>query len=207
MTLPLLEPGEGSSSASSPSWELIFSPLLAQMIANARVPYACFGHGMGGLLVYEIARSLRDRSGLEPVHLFISGTGAPCEMRGIVKFSDYTDDVLISALLPTLHQRLLASKDRAFQQEVIRRLRFTTAFMDDYRYQPSELLTCPITVYGGFQDRLVRYQDLTRWQAYTRGTCKIQQFPGAHDYLSVMREMLLNAINTQLQPYMHTPIR
>src|SRR5205823_631917 len=40
-------------------------------------PFAFFGHSMGALVGFELARLLRREHGLEPAHLFVSGCAAP----------------------------------------------------------------------------------------------------------------------------------
>ena len=41
------------------------------------IPFAFFGHSLGALIVFELARQLRRENGNEPIHLFISGQCAP----------------------------------------------------------------------------------------------------------------------------------
>jgi medium-chain acyl-[acyl-carrier-protein] hydrolase len=67
--------GRGKRIASVPFTRL---QLLVQAIAIAILPYldkpfAFFGHSMGGLVSFELARLLRKKYGKSPVHLFISG--------------------------------------------------------------------------------------------------------------------------------------
>ena len=40
-------------------------------------PYAFFGHSMGALIAFELARELRRKGGPEPSHLFVSGRSGP----------------------------------------------------------------------------------------------------------------------------------
>src|SRR5688572_3623984 len=40
-------------------------------------PFAFFGHSMGGLVSFELARQLRRAHGIEPRALFVSGRPAP----------------------------------------------------------------------------------------------------------------------------------
>ena len=51
--------------------------LVEELIPWIDGPFALFGHSMGALLVFELARGLRRRHGLLPVHLFVSGYRAP----------------------------------------------------------------------------------------------------------------------------------
>jgi medium-chain acyl-[acyl-carrier-protein] hydrolase len=55
---------------------------LVQAAAEALLPYldkpfAFFGHSMGALVGFELARQLRRQCDLQPVHLFVSGCFAP----------------------------------------------------------------------------------------------------------------------------------
>ncbi|MEN9565690.1 MAG: hypothetical protein RLZZ69_886, partial [Cyanobacteriota bacterium] len=55
---------------------------LIEAIANALhhnldKPFAFFGHSMGGLICFELARLLRKKYGLNPLHLFVSAHRAP----------------------------------------------------------------------------------------------------------------------------------
>src|SRR5262245_60437721 len=50
--------------------------LTHEISQNLDPPYAMFGHSMGGLISFEVARRL-DQIGRSPVHLFVSGVKAP----------------------------------------------------------------------------------------------------------------------------------
>ena len=41
------------------------------------VPFAFFGHSMGAIIAFELARELRRTLGTQPVHLFVAGARAP----------------------------------------------------------------------------------------------------------------------------------
>ena len=76
---PVELPGRGKRIKSAPFTRL---QLLVEAIAIAILPYldkpfAFFGHSMGGLVSFELARLLRKNYGNSPVHLFISGYRAP----------------------------------------------------------------------------------------------------------------------------------
>jgi surfactin synthase thioesterase subunit len=57
-------------------------PPLVQALSGAIFPYldkpfAFFGHSMGALIAFELVRHLRRQQRPTPVHLFVSGHGAP----------------------------------------------------------------------------------------------------------------------------------
>ncbi|MEQ8964161.1 MAG: alpha/beta fold hydrolase, partial [Coleofasciculus sp. C2-GNP5-27] len=47
------------------------------LVPHLDKPFAFFGHSMGGLVSFEVARVLRTNQGLNPVHLFVSAHRAP----------------------------------------------------------------------------------------------------------------------------------
>src|SRR5215813_12008920 len=71
-------PGRGRRLMEKPFTNLIdLSTSLAEAIAPyLDKPFVFFGHSMGSMISFELARQLRQR-GLEPVHLFASGCHAP----------------------------------------------------------------------------------------------------------------------------------
>src|SRR5436305_4142907 len=57
-------------------------PLLVQAITDVvlpylEIPFAFFGHSMGTLISFELARQLRRQQAPTPVHLFVAGHRAP----------------------------------------------------------------------------------------------------------------------------------
>ncbi|HEY1379547.1 MAG TPA: thioesterase domain-containing protein, partial [Gemmataceae bacterium] len=57
-------------------------PLLIEALAESLYPhldrpFAFFGHSLGALVAFELARRLRRDGSPEPQHLFVSGSGAP----------------------------------------------------------------------------------------------------------------------------------
>src|ERR1043166_3549047 len=61
-------------------------------------PFALFGHSMGALIAFEVARVLRDRGGPEPEILFVSGARGPQLKRNDTNTYELTDVELIQRL-------------------------------------------------------------------------------------------------------------
>jgi medium-chain acyl-[acyl-carrier-protein] hydrolase len=156
------------------------------------LPFALFGHSMGAILCFELARHLRNRYGVEPIHLFVSARRAP-------QFPDP---------LPPLHRlpdaRFIAEIDRRYNglpREVLANmelmelllpvLRADVQMIETYAYEPGLPLDCPITAFGGLGDIDLRVEDLDGWHAHTNSCFETKLFPGEHFFIqSVPKEVL-----------------
>jgi medium-chain acyl-[acyl-carrier-protein] hydrolase len=76
---PIEYPGRGTQIRSVPFMQLepLVSEIALFLLPYSNKPFAFFGHSMGGLICFEVARLLRTHYGKNPVHLFISGRSAP----------------------------------------------------------------------------------------------------------------------------------
>ena len=61
-------------------------------------PFIFFGHSMGALVGFELARTLRRGYGIQPRHLFVSGRRAPQIPDDTNSIHNLTDDQLINEL-------------------------------------------------------------------------------------------------------------
>jgi medium-chain acyl-[acyl-carrier-protein] hydrolase len=77
-------------------------------------------------------------------------------------------------------------------------LRADFAAIETYRYRPTTSLVCPITAFGGLQDRGVDVADLEAWRQYTTGKFRLQMFNGNHFFLHQIQPSILQAIDRQL---------
>jgi surfactin synthase thioesterase subunit len=163
-------------------------------LGDLNIPFAFFGHSMGALVSYELARKLHEEGKPGPVHLFVSGRRAP----------DRIDED------PLLHQsdnHTLIEKLREFEgtPEAIFQYPELLAFWvqifradleacETYEYGNGTPLSCPITAFGGLEDTHVSQADIVAWQRHTRGEFASHMLPGNHFFLKQSREKLLNTI-------------
>jgi medium-chain acyl-[acyl-carrier-protein] hydrolase len=81
-------------------------------------------------------------------------------------------------------------------------LRADFTLCETYRYTPEPPLDCPISAFGGLQDKEVPLASLEAWKEQTRGPFKKRLFAGNHFFLlkherlllTVLRQELLNAL-------------
>jgi len=197
---PVELPGRGSRWMEAPFTELL---PLARLIAQAlqprlEKPFAFFGHSMGGLVSFELTRLLRQEYGLNPVHLFISGRGAPqISNSGPPVHALPEPDFLVEL------RRLKGTPEAVLENAELMRLllpilRADFAVTETYAYTPEPPLECPITVLGGLQDREVSRDRLEAWREETTGAFSLRMLPGDHFFLHSAQPLLLQVLAQDL---------
>ncbi|MGF6812613.1 medium-chain acyl-[acyl-carrier-protein] hydrolase [Paraburkholderia sp. Clong3] len=155
-------------------------------------PFALFGHSMGAAIASELATRLAGA----PVHLFVSSWPLPNLMRPRRLPHRATDAELLDAVCRYGGMPDALLRYPEFAQEVVRVLRADMTLLDTYR--PSVVRPgCPVTVFGGADDPIVRAADLERWHACER-LVAVRVFPGGHFYLRDAQRAVLDAIARQL---------
>jgi medium-chain acyl-[acyl-carrier-protein] hydrolase len=199
--LCLLElPGRGPRLNEAPITNL--SILVQEMATNIQSyldrPFAFFGHSMGALLGFELTRLLRHQGYPAPDHLFVSGYRAPhlglerSPIHGLPEPA-FTEEVRRMEGTP---ESILMNAE--LRQLVFPALRADLQAIETYSYESGLPLSCPITVFGGLQDRGVDIAALESWREYTISKFRLQLFNGNHFFLHEARSLILQAIHQQL---------
>jgi medium-chain acyl-[acyl-carrier-protein] hydrolase len=186
------------SEPASTSVDKLVRALLPVMRAETDLPWAFFGHSLGALIAYELARALRADGLPLPRHLFVSAHGAPHLPDTHPPIHNLPDDEFIEEL-----KELNGTPAEVFEeQELVDlmlpliRADFTAA--ETYEYEPQPPLDCPITVFGGSDDPLVSEDELTPWQEHTVLDCTCHSFEGDHFFIHTAEEAVMDAMRTQL---------
>jgi medium-chain acyl-[acyl-carrier-protein] hydrolase len=161
-------------------------------------PFAFFGHSMGGLISFELARQLRRERAPGPAHLFISGRRAP----QIPNLDAPTFDLPEADFLATLRDLKGTPPDALEHPELMQLmmplLRADFELCETYAYAPEPPLDCPITAYGGLQDGGVTRMYLEAWSQQTTAAFTLRMIPGDHFYLNTAQPLLLRTLSQEL---------
>ncbi len=163
--------------------------------------FAFFGHSMGALISFELARELRRRDQHGPAHLFLSAYEAPTVVRALPHTFNLPEQELLAAI-----KNLNGTPKEFFEYPEIQSLllpllRADFELTDTYSYAAESPLACGITVYGGEQDERATVKNLDPWRLQTSAECEIRVFPGGHffiesqkaEFLRILRQDLLAA--------------
>ncbi len=165
-------------------------------------PFAFFGHSLGALVSFELARYLRRQGGPFPLHLFVSGHQAPQLPRRDPPIYNLPEPAFVEKL-----RQMNGMPEEVLQHDELRELllpilRADFEVYDTYVYEPDVPLECPISAYGGLRDRYVSREDLEAWREQTSGAFTVRMFPGDHFYLNTDRPLLLRVLAQELMKLM-----
>jgi medium-chain acyl-[acyl-carrier-protein] hydrolase len=163
-------------------------------------PFAFFGHSLGALICFELARHLRERGGPQPIYLFVSGRRAP-QLPGTQRvIHDLPEPEFIEEL-----RRLRGTPTEVLEHPELMQLlspplRADFSLAETYAYAPGPRLNCPISAFGGLQDEEVGREELEGWKEQMTGRFKLRMMPGNHFFLNDVQQPLLRSIAEDLSP-------
>jgi surfactin synthase thioesterase subunit len=161
-------------------------------------PFALFGHSLGALIAFELARRLRREGGPEPAHLIVSGCRAPRVRhtgRPVHSLSDAAFREELRRLGGTPAELL---DNDELMDLVLPTLRADFAVCETYAYAAGRPLDCPISALGGSRDDTVDRGDLEGWRAETTGRFRVRILPGNHFFVQSARPLLLEELRRTL---------
>jgi medium-chain acyl-[acyl-carrier-protein] hydrolase len=161
-------------------------------------PFAFFGHSMGAVVAFELARLLRRERRPAPRILVASGARAPQFRRGHVPPPEPTEAEFVEALrrLQGTPREVLDSPK--ILQLILPALREDASIYRNYIYGEEPPLDSPIRAYGGAEDPNISRAHLEAWAQQTTAAFAVHIFPGGHFYLQTHRLEFLAALTQDL---------
>ncbi len=159
-------------------------------------PFAFFGHSLGALVAFELARALQP-AGLAPVRLFASAHRAPHRAGGgeVHRATDAKLAQKLRELNGTPAQVLECAELRALLFPVVRA---DFELCETYAYEPGPPLSCPISALGGLSDPGVDAAGLAQWRHHSVAPVEVRQFAGDHFFIAASRRAVLELVARRL---------
>ena len=181
------------------SLHLIVDEVVEALRIYSGSPFAFFGHSLGGLISFEVARELRRRGKPGPAHLFVSASRPP-------------DHAMVYPLLHELSDREFLKEmqgryagipaavyeNRELMEMFLPVLRADMTAYETHTHVEEAPLDCPISMFTGAEDALVTEQVAVNWARQTTAKFELRIFPGGHFFLNENRARVLDVIGRKL---------
>lgn len=194
-------PGRGSRHNEAPIKELAtlvekihqtIQPLLDK-------PFALFGHSLGGLVAYELTRTLLQKKLLQPNALFVSACGAPHLPDPHPPLHTLPDPEFLTAMQELNGTPAEVENHPELLEILLPTLRADFEIVEGYHYISNDLpLKCPIVAFGGLEDLRVSRKRIEGWALHTDDSFKAQYFPGDHFFINTARDAVIATIVSEL---------
>ncbi|MES2740498.1 MAG: alpha/beta fold hydrolase [Pseudomonadota bacterium] len=169
------------------------------------LPFAFFGHSLGALLAFELARHCQRRGGAQPSRLFVSGSVAP-RRRSAGRLHELNDADLIAVLRQYNGAPAAVLDEPELMALMLPTVRADFALAADYHYRAGTPLTVPISVYGGDSDPHVNVDELSHWQEETSQPVLLRRFAGDHFFIQSARQAVLAQLRYELGPLVNQTV-
>ena len=157
-------------------------------------PFALFGHSMGALIAFELARRLSNEQKCNLHYLFVGGHRAPQIPDREPPLHVLSDEAFIQRLRNYSGTPEMVLEHPDFIKVFLPLLRADFAVCETYQYLEGEPLSCPLSVFGGIEDHDVWQDDLSAWAKQTQGLFKKTMLPGNHFFLHAAQAELLGIV-------------
>lgn len=152
-----------------------------------------FGHSMGAILAWEVAKKLRT----PPGGLLLSASLSPTEIPSprIIRMAEMDNETFIQemAYFNGIDESLMHNP---FLNDIVaEKLKRDFKLIARYRYQYSAPVSVPVMVIVGEHDAHVTVGSLMKWQSHTQHFLGAKQVCGNHFYFNDHPEIMINAIS------------
>ncbi len=172
---------------------------LAQLIAEQdKMPFSFFGHSLGGLIAFELARYCKSHYLPVPERLIVSGCNGPQRLNPSKGLHRLPDVELIAALRDYNGTPPEILEHRELMELVLPAMRADFSLVETYRYLPLGVLNIPITAFAGRSDSYNSVEQVEAWGMETNAAFRIQWFDGDHFFINGEFSAVMANINMEL---------
>lgn len=160
-------------------------------------PFVLFGHSMGSVLAFEIAKTL-ELENITPELVILSGRPPPRFGLRMNPISHLGDKELIAELhkLEGTDTRILENDE--LMELLLPIIRADFRISEAYKSSASLKINSPMIAIGSEEDPWLNKAEFKEWKDYSNSTTKIQFFPGGHFYLREHLDLLTTFLNTEI---------
>ncbi|MGD0607608.1 MAG: alpha/beta fold hydrolase [Streptosporangiaceae bacterium] len=188
-------PGRHSRISEAPctDWAELLAHLGGVVSELTDRPFALFGHSLGAMIAYELARRTADGGGAAPGRLLLAGCRAP-DVPRLVQAIHKLPDTEFACRLPqvTVTPREVLA-DRRMMALVLPSIRADLTLAETWPPAAPTRVRQPATVFAGRQDRFAPPWSVRGWSRFT-GPLTRHVLPGDHFFLHSAKSSFLELL-------------
>ncbi len=197
---PIHLPGRGRRLLEPPfrRVEPLVEALIGPLLPLLNEPFALYGHSMGSLIAFELARKLQWDHGISPAFLFVSGRRAPHLPPGESPSYNLPGpefEARVRELGGTPEELLNNPEAMALFIPV---LRADFELVQTYRFSAGQRLRCPILAFRGVDDAHACEQNVRAWGEHSTASFSMRTLSGGHFLDARSESETLTAISCYL---------
>ncbi|MFI5933817.1 thioesterase II family protein [Actinoplanes sp. NPDC051494] len=162
-------------------------------------PLTLFGHSMGAIVAYEVARRLRRDRPDQELHLFASGRRAPHRTRSEPALHTLDDAGLITMTRALGGTATAVLDDPDMLRMILPALRSDYTAIETYHWEPDGAPPpCPVTALTGDSDPRTTPEEAAAWEQHSQHPFDLQVLPGGHFFLTDQAPAVLSLLRAHL---------
>lgn len=174
----------------------ILDQLAAQSGAWTPGPLALYGHSMGGLLAFELARRL-SQSAARPCAVVVSGLGAPHRAKE-QDFHRLDDGQFLFEMQRYGALDPETAADPGWRETCLPALRADILALERHRFNPVPAWSGPLVVIDARDDAAVAPEERAGWPDLATGSLRSFEIPGGHFAVFEQRETMRSIFSRTL---------
>lgn len=181
------------------SLEAMVSEMLQYKAVFADKPFAMFGHSLGALFAFELARQLANHAGLAPRFVVASGHGAPRRGPPEELLHHLPDDRFIAKMREKyggISDEVMNSPE--LLEFLLPRFRADIRIAEQHASREGAPVRFPVVVLHGRGDHSVSTDELLGWQKETHARVRIHEFDGDHFFIESSESQVIGMLNKLL---------
>ncbi|AMP07568.1 thioesterase II family protein [Collimonas pratensis] len=181
------------------SMAALMQKLLQEIAPLLDRPFAFFGHSMGALMAFELARQLAKMNLPQPEQLFLSAFQAPenlAERHILHKLSDadFLRQLIRYGGIPAA---VLDAPE--LLKMILPAMRADFSMIETFGFNAGKPIASDIVAFCGSHDHAALRQDMLGWRDQTSAGFSLSELPGGHFFLKSAESDLLQLIEASLE--------
>jgi surfactin synthase thioesterase subunit len=180
-------------------------PVLVETLAPVLLPlldrpFVIYGHSLGAVVGFEVARWLRTHGCPLPERLIVSGRRAPHIPYTGPRLHSLNDDDFVASIarLNGIAKEVMADKD--ILRLTLPSLRADIEMLEMYEYRDQPPLGFPIAAQAGSSDLDEPPESVREWRRQTAGAFSFHVMAGGHFFIQANQDQFLKSLRSELSP-------